>query len=416
MKISFTKLAIQNLPIEDHVYEARDKNISGFMVVVRPSGTKSFVYAYRNPQGKKQRITFGRFGTVSVEQAKNLALQAAGEVAKGNDPQKEKVQLRRETESVELNTLKQFIETEYKPYVLKHNKSGSYSLEILNRDFKFLLDKPMTAITASHLERWQIAAMDKDLKATTINRRLACLKAVFTRAVNLSLLEYSPISKVKNVKQLDDNRVRYLGIDEEPRLRAAMRQRDNELLTKRTTANVWRSQRGYELYPIWEAHQFADHLEPMILLAMNTGMRRGELFQLNWLDVDFTNNTLAIRAANTKSSKLRYVPLNKEALRVLNTLKEQRTCSSGLVFKNKNGKKFTDIKKAWSTLLLQAQIDDFRFHDLRHHFASRLVMNGISLNTVRDLLGHADIAITLRYAHLSDDHRRDAVCSLDQEQ
>lgn len=413
MKIKLTDKTIKSLPLLEKAYEAIDSQIPGFLLMVRPSGTMSFVYSYRNAKGVKKRITFGRYGVLSIAQARLLVKDAAAEVARGNDPQQIKNDTRQEERSAQLNTLGLFIKEYYETWVLRQNKRGDYNLEVLNRDFKFLLSKPLLSITALDVEKWQIAALDKGLKGTTINRRLACLKAVFTRAVDLSHMEYSPLSKVKNVKQLDEERIRYLSEDEESKLLATMRQRNEKMIIDRRSANVWRTQRGYELYPVLSEHQFTDHIEPMVILAMNTGLRRGELFKLTWQDIDMRSNILTVRAANAKSSKVRHVPLNKTVLNVLTIWKEQHEAFSGLVFKNNKGTKFTDIKKAWHNLLEIADIVDFRFHDLRHHFASRLVMNKVSLNTVRDILGHANLATTLRYAHLSDDHRRDAVRSLD---
>jgi integrase len=98
---------------------------------------------------------------------------------------------------------------------------------------------------------------------------------------------------------------------------------------------------------------------------------------------------------------VRHVPLNKKATAALRLWR--RRGHTGLVFG------LTDIKKSYATLLRNAGIEEFRFHDLRHHFASRLVMAGIDLNTVRELLGHADIRMTLRYAHLAPEHKAAAV-------
>ena len=85
----------------------------------------------------------------------------------------------------------------------------------------------------------------------------------------------------------------------------------------------------------------------------------------------------------------------------------------GLVFPNKNNQPFNNVKRSWTSVLEKANITQFRWHDLRHHFASKLVMAGVDLNTVRELLGHSDIKMTLRYAHLAPEHKINAVRKID---
>ncbi len=114
---------------------------------------------------------------------------------------------------------------------------------------------------------------------------------------------------------------------------------------------------------------------------------------------------------NAKSGKTRYVPLNDEALKTLQHWRSD-TESAEWVFAGRDGKRMLAIKTSWTGVLQSAAITDFRWHDLRHHFASRLVMKGVDLNTVRDLLGHSDLSMTLRYAHLSPEHKADAVARL----
>jgi integrase len=150
----------------------------------------------------------------------------------------------------------------------------------------------------------------------------------------------------------------------------------------------------------------------MILLAMNTGMRRGELFNLHWENIDLDRATITISGDIAKSGKTRHIPLNAISLKVLNDWRRQSQCD-GLVFINPvTGNVFDNVTKAWDGILKAAGIEKFRWHDMRHHFASKLVMKGVDLNTVRELLGHADIKMTLRYAHLAPEHKANAVAKL----
>ena len=137
-------------------------------------------------------------------------------------------------------------------------------------------------------------------------------------------------------------------------------------------------------------------------------MRRGEILSLKWDDIDFEHRI--IHLLNTKSRKKREVPMNQGVFRALNAV--TRHSKSEYVFCKKDGSVIGDIKKSFSTALKKSGIKDFRFHDLRHTAASQLVMAGIDLNTVRELLGHSSLAMTMRYAHLSPDHKKQAVDAL----
>jgi integrase len=105
---------------------------------------------------------------------------------------------------------------------------------------------------------------------------------------------------------------------------------------------------------------------------------------------------------------VRYLPLNAEVAEVLTRWKRQGT-GTGPVFPGASGRGLTHTNRSWARLVELAELSDFRFHDLRHHFASRLAMSGVDLYTVKELLGHSDFALTQRYAHLSDEHKADAV-------
>jgi integrase len=141
---------------------------------------------------------------------------------------------------------------------------------------------------------------------------------------------------------------------------------------------------------------------------MNTGLRRGELLAMRWDSIDFKHRILTVEGGTAKSRQTRHVPLNDEAMDVLNRWREH-TQGGRRVFEIKTG-----FKTAWAKLLKRADITKFRWHDLRHHFASRLVQLGVPLNTVRDLLGHSSVAMSLRYAHLAPDQRREAVAKIDE--
>ncbi|WP_259368740.1 site-specific integrase [Colwellia sp. Bg11-12] len=149
-------------------------------------------------------------------------------------------------------------------------------------------------------------------------------------------------------------------------------------------------------------------LEVIVLLAINTGMRKGELLSLQWHDINFDNKILTVDFQNAKSGNTRHLPLNIKAFNELIQW-QKLSGNEGYVFKDRNNQPLKDFPSLWGVILDEANIADFRFHDLRHHFASKLVMASVDLNTVRELLGHSDLKMTLRYAHLAPEHKAAAV-------
>jgi integrase len=300
-------------------------------------------------------------------------------------------------------TLGKFIESTYGPW-LKANRprSAVQSLQRLETLFGKWNSVPLHRLTTEMFENWKIKRFSEGRMPSTITRDLATISGVLSRAVKLEKLTANVIRKV-DVPRLDRNpKIRYLSLAEADRLRKALRTRDAKMRDERETANSWRRARRKELLP--KLGEFADHLEPAVLLSLNTGIRRGELLSLKWSAVDLVHNTITIEGSNAKSSQTRHIPLNSEAADVLRRWKKQS--SRDRIFP------FTGFKTAWSALLEQATIKAFRWHDMRHDFASRLASKGVPLNTVRELLGHQSLVMTLRYAHLQPDRKAEAVSRL----
>jgi integrase len=251
------------------------------------------------------------------------------------------------------------------------------------------------------------------LSPETIKRDIASLKAAYNRAVEWELMAISPISKVKRPKIDQNPKIRFLTDEEETCLRAALDNREENMRAERTRANDWRRSRGYPLLPDLRQLAYCDHLKPMVLLSLNTGMRRGEIFDLTWHHIDFPNRMITVPAWASKSAQTRHIPMNQETLLCLTQWRKLTAIEQKLVFENHLGERFGEIKTAWTGLLKKAGITRFRWHDLRHHFASKLVMSQVDLNTVRELLGHSDYKMTLRYAHLAPQYKRRAVEVLD---
>ena len=165
-------------------------------------------------------------------------------------------------------------------------------------------------------------------------------------------------------------------------------------------------------------HDRPEILRPLIKVAVNTGMRKGELLNLKWDDVDFVSGTLWVRRA--KSGEGRRLPMNSVARSALAGLRDERrerlrarvvSCEAagGYVFGTPDGGFLHNLNRYWYPGLGRAGIEDLHFHDLRHTFVSGYMMAGGDLYTLQTLLGHKTAQMVQRYAHLSVQHLKAAV-------
>ncbi len=401
MKTTITSSLITKLKAASKPYDVRDEKLTGFLIRVNISG--KMLYMCEFDRGK--RITIGKVGVLTPIQARDKALEILGEAAKGIDP-------RSKIKDKKFITLNNFIKEYYAPWVTEHRKAATKTLAHINRCFTNLHgNKPLIDLNPVLIDQWRTRRLKDGKSIETVNRDVATFKAAISKAVLWGLIEKHPLEKLKLLKSDRFSKVRFLSSEEELRLREAAISRDFKIKKDRESANKWRDNRGYEPYTSLNHCEFADYIRPMILLSINTGIRQGEIFSLRWENVNFEQSLLTIEGAYAKSGKTRHIPLNTEAFKVLKGWRQQ-TENSDFVFHGKNGQRFNNIKKAWAGLLKSAKIENFRWHDLRHHFASKLVMAEVDLNTVRELLGHSDMSMTLRYAHLAPEHKASAVAKL----
>ncbi len=384
-------------------YEVTDSEIPGFNLRIMPSGVMTYSVLYRNKENRRVRYTIGKHGIITPDQARKIAKSVLGQAAMGDDPQREK---RRTYKKNSCPTLKQFINDQYLPWFESHFKAKAtkYAFEI----WRDLHDVRIDQITAWKIERWRKAKLQVGLNKSSINRYVTTLKAALNRAVEWNIIQSNDMAAIKNFKEDNRSVIRYLTESEECKLRQALDDREIRLRADRESGNTWRKTREQELKPSLTGY-FADHLKPLVLLSINTGLRQGELFNLKWQDFIKNRKQLVIHGKTSKSEITRYIPTNSEAFSILEKWQKQTGLSSGYIFPGKNSERLNNVNKSWRTLLKQAWIKEFRWHDMRHHFASRLVMSGADLNTVRELLGHSDIKMTLRYAHLAPEHTAAAV-------
>jgi integrase len=212
----------------------------------------------------------------------------------------------------------------------------------------------------------------KPASPATQVRYLAALGHALTVAVReWGWLDDNPVRKVRRPKE-PGGRVRFLSETERTALLAACRK------------------------------SRAPFLYPLVVLALATGARLGELLGLRWEDIDLARGVA--RLLHTKNGELRALPLRGHALSVLTDYAARCPPGAGLVFPCRHGRTPVCIRKPWERALAEAEIEDFRFHDLRHSSASYLAMSGATLTDIAAVLGHKTLAMVKRYAHLSDEH------------
>jgi integrase len=395
---NLTASLISKAPRRHVAYDIYATDPRGLLLRIYPSGRKTYFCLYS--RGKRMRI--GDATVITIARAQYRAREILNEAHDFTDP------LRRDLKKSKLGG---FIETEYTPWLRSNRRRPDTTLADLKRNFSTLYAKRLTDIKSSHLDDYVSRSLKQGRSAATIVRSLNNLRAVLRRALDSGYLRENPF-KGWEKPTVDDNGVtRYLSPAEERRMRNALIERDDTARTERVKANDWRRARAYDLLPEFSEKDFTDHLAPMVLLSLNSGLRYGELAGLEWSAIDFQNRVLTVTGRTTKSAKTRHVPLNAEAIDVL-TRWRPPSQRKGLVFTNADGERIGSVKTAWAGLLSAAKVTEFRWHDLRHTFASKLVQRGVALPVVRELLGHGDFKLTLRYAHLDDQQKIDAVSRL----
>jgi integrase len=258
-------------------------------------------------------------------------------------------------------------------YAMVTNKSWKTDAGRLKILIKFFKDTELRQVTPLEVERFRKSRLKAGNTRSTCNRYLALIKRMFNVAIEEGYTEENPVQKVKLYSEKDTLKDRILTEGEERRL----------------------------------LETCSDTLRPVLIIALNTGMRRAEIFNLQWSQVDVRPRR--IRVEKAKSGKVRFIPVNEVLFYELNRMRKVNGQGPFVLVNPETGKPYVDMKKGFKAACSRAKIEGLRFHDLRHTFASRLVEKGVDVETVRDLLGHHCITITQRYTHSNDERKRRAV-------
>ncbi len=321
---------------------------------------------YFDPEGKRVRKSFRKKKDAEAELGKRVSLMAEGRY----------LDVKKECKTTLGELIQRYIENyghqasyqTYKKYFLAEIKEHFDEKTIISNiryvDIETYFNKFRTKVTK----------MGKPLSNPSINRRISCFHHLFTKGKEWDLIEESPFDRGKLEKGKENKRIRYLLKEEIPKLLDAC--------TK-------------------------PYLRRIVVCAINTGMDLGVILGLKWENI----RNGYIYTIRKKTQRPLEIPINDELKELFREIRQEQGLTSQYVF-TKNGHRIRSIHTVFTATVKKAGIHDFTFRDLRHTFASHLAMNGRPLKEIQELMGHENITMTMRYAHLGPEQKADAVNSL----
>jgi len=264
---------------------------------------------------------------------------------------------------------------DYAMVVKKSWRADKSRLETLVKHFK---DIDLSKIAPSMIQKFMAQRQKEGNSKSTVNRYLALLKKMLNIAIEEGYLEHNPVTKIKFYSEKDNLKERILSEEEEKRL----------------------------------MDESPDHLKSIITVALQTGMRLGEILNLEWEQIDFQDQSILVE--KTKSGRSRTIPINPLLFKELQKLRSDNG-QSPYVFPNpETGKPLTTVKTSFTGACRRAGIEGLRFHDLRHTFASLMLMRGAKPKVISEALGHSSVAFTMDvYSHIIDGMQEEAMALLD---
>lgn len=411
MRIKLTEANVNKLKTQNRGYWVSDTDFKGLRLYVGTTGTKTYYLTYRNKFGKSVSAKIGSADVITATDARATAKRLLAEmITTGSDIQQEK-QAAKELPTVQ-DLYDAYLSAGKSPATVQRAKMTPFG------------ERRADEITALMVEQWRAKEKQRrQIKSSSLNRYVGALKTIFAFAKRRGLIKVNPIESVSPLKEIDsEQKTRYLTPDERKRLLQALDDMDAEQKEKeqrfydsylKRFTRLSKAQRYNRQNPAGWA--FGGYFKPLILLALNTGIRHSALLALKWEDVDLDHGVIYLKAENAKNKKFAVLPMNETTKETLTKWKAQRLSQSNpyIFVSPRRGPHVRHCIGPFTELLKRADIHNFRFHDLRHDFASQLVMKGVDLNTVRELMTHSDIKMTLRYAHLAPEKKQDAVRKLD---
>nr|WP_316640034.1 tyrosine-type recombinase/integrase [uncultured Roseateles sp.] len=341
-------------------------DLPGMYIEVRATspGQGTYFLRYKDAASKTCHQKIGKSTAITLADARKEAKRLKAEIALGANPSAQAKAAKA------VLTFEEFFEQKYLPHVKPRKRSWKRDEELYRLRIKGELGSfRLNLITRQKVQLFHTALLASGLSPATADHHVKLIRYALNLAVEWEVLESNPVKGIKLFNA--DNKVEhYLDGAELDRLLAVLRSDENRTVC----------------------------LIAMFLLS--TGCRLNEALQAKWAQVDQASRLWRIPAANSKSKRVRAVPLNDSAIHVLEQLDTEGEFDH--VFINRLSRKpYTTIMKVWARLRVKAEIPHLRIHDLRHGFASLLVSSGRTLYEVQQILGHSDPKVTMRYSHLS---------------
>lgn len=346
---------------------------TGLYVEVRSSsnGQGTYYLRYKDVSGKSCHQKIGKTSDISLAEARRKVKELKAEIELGADPRAE------EKARKAVITFDEFFNEHYLPYVKPRKRSWERDEELYRLRIRAVFGaKRLNQLSRLQIQNFHSSLLEEGLAAATANHHAKLIRHMLNLAVEWEMLDKNPASRIHMFAE--DNKVeRYMN--------------DTQLAT---LLNVLRTDSSRSVCLI-----------AIFLLA--TGCRLNEALSACWSQVDIEKRVWRIPASNSKSKRMRPVPLNETALDVINQVNTKGKYEH--LFINKKTKKpYVNIAKVWERIRAKAGLPNLRLHDLRHQAASNLINSGSSLYLVQQILGHSDPSVTQRYAHLSMKSLNDA--------
>lgn len=377
MIVSLTDSFIDKLCLERHPkrFTISDAIVKGLSLELRPSGEGTWRYRY-SYDGKQECLSLGLRSEIDLSSARSLAAKASRSVAEGENPARAAYA----RHAGICPKFEEFVNDSYLPHIRSYKRCVSADVTLLNNHLLPEFGRlRMNEISRERVQSFQREKVADGYKPAYCNRFLVLLSFCFNLAIKWEIagVTKNPVKWVSLLKA--NNKIeRFLNKEESSRLLAAINLSPNPML------------------------------KYFVPLALLTGMRKREILDAKWQDIDWDRMLWLI--PHSKSGYSRHVPLTEASAMVLADLKrklpelmsKKEFLDNPWVIPNwRTGKPFKSIFNAWDSARRKAGLGDLRIHDLRHSFASALVNQGIPIYDVQKLLGHQDVKTTQRYAHFT---------------